>query len=370
MAPILLSLVPMKKKPLNHNHLLDIMACSVVVLDHQLRVTYLNQSAEILLSHSLNRVQGADIYDIMWGKSFCEQLEYARQQNEPQAIRAASLTLADNQQIMLDCIITPQQETTSPGKQHWLLLELHRIDRQLQIVRDKQIQQQQQAITELVRGLAHEVKNPLGGLRGAAQLLESELESNELKEYTQIIISEADRLKTLVDDLLGPGKIPDYENINIHEILEHVCNLIQIESGTQITVERDYDPSIPELKCDRGHMIQVVLNIASNAVRALNGQGTIKLRTRILRQFTIHQKRHKLVLKTDIFDDGIGVPEHLQDKLFLPMVSGHAEGSGLGLAIAQSLINQSGGMIQFESKPGATCFSILLPLDNKDTGHG
>lgn len=361
----------MKKKPFNHNNLLEVMACAVVVLDHDLCITYLNQSAEILLGQSLHRIHGTSIIGVMRSESFYEQLESARQQNEPHAIRAISLTLADNQQIMLDCIITPQQEASDPSKQPWLLLELHRMDRQLQIVRDKQILQQQQAITELVRGLAHEVKNPLGGLRGAAQLLESELDSDELKEYTQIIISEADRLKTLVDDLLGPGKMPNYETINIHEILEHVCNLVQVESGTTIDIARDYDPSIPELEGDRGHMIQVVLNIISNAVRALNSRrGTIKLRTRILRQFTIHQKRYKLVLKTDICDNGAGVPEHLQDKLFLPMVSGHAEGSGLGLAIAQTLINQSGGMIQFESKPGATCFSILLPLQDKDTPHG
>lgn len=360
----------MKKKPPSHNNLLEVMACAVVVLDHDLCITYLNQSAEILLGQSLHRIQGNNITSVMHSESFYEQLESARQQNEPHAIRAASLTLADNQPIMLDCIVTPQQEAGHPSKQPWLLLELHRMDRQLQIIRDKQILQQQQAITELVRGLAHEVKNPLGGLRGAAQLLESELDSKELKEYTQIIISEADRLKTLVDDLLGPGKMPDYESINIHEILEHVCNLVQVESGAGISIERDYDPSIPELEGDRGHLIQVVLNIISNAVRALDSRGTIQLRTRILRQFTIHQKRHKLVLKTDICDDGAGVPEYLQDKLFLPMISGHAEGSGLGLAIAQSLINQSGGMIQFESKPGATCFSILLPLDDKDTGHG
>ncbi|MEZ5536812.1 MAG: nitrogen regulation protein NR(II) [Thiolinea sp.] len=362
----------MKKNHVNHSSLLDIMACAIVALDHELHISYMNQSAEVLLSQSLHRVQGMDIRQIIHSKAFYQQLKLVRQQNEPHAIRAITLNLSDNQQIMLDCIATPQQDYTSPSKseQSWLLLELHRIDRQMQIVRDKQLAQQQQAITELVRGLAHEVKNPLGGLRGAAQLLETELDSPELKEYTQIIISEADRLKELVDDLLGPGRIPNNESINIHEILEHVSNLIQVESGSGITLVRDYDPSIPELEFDRGHLIQVVLNIMSNAVRALKEQGTIKLRTRILRQFTIHQKRYKLVLKTDICDDGEGVPEHLQDKLFLPMVSGHAEGSGLGLAIAQSLINQSGGMIQYESKPGSTCFSILLPLNDKDTHHG
>lgn len=358
------------KKKLHHSNLLDIITCSVIALDHDLCVTYINQSAEVLLSQSLHRIQGTDIRKILKSDSLYEQLTSALQQNESHAIRATSLTLADNQEIMLDCIVTPQQEPSSPDRQSWLLLELNRIERQLQIVREKHIMQQQQAITELVRGLAHEVKNPLGGLRGAAQLLETELESNELKEYTQIIISEADRLKLLVDDLLGPGRMPKYESINIHEILEHVCHLAQAGAGTEIRVERDYDPSIPELEGDKGHMIQIILNVVSNAVRALDGKGTIQLRTRILRQFTVHQKRYKLVLKADICDDGAGVPEHLQDKLFLPMVSGHAEGSGLGLSIAQSLINQSGGMIQFESKPGSTCFSILLPLTDKDTTHG
>lgn len=357
----------MKKNYIPDDNLLDIMACAIVVLDADLHVSYMNQSAEILLGQSLHRIQGINIRHIIHSESFYQQLQGVRSQDEAHAIRATSLTLADDNQIMLDCIATPQQAyTPDTQQQNWLLLELHRIDRQMQIVRDKQLAQQQQAITELVRGLAHEIKNPLGGLRGAAQLLETELDSPDLKEYTQIIISEADRLKELVDDLLGPGRIPTNESINIHEILEHVCNLVQVESNKKINLERDYDPSIPELECDRSHLIQITLNIISNAVRALQDNGTIKLRTRILRQFTIHQKRYKLTLKADICDDGVGVPEHLQDKLFLPMVSGHAEGSGLGLAIAQSLINKSGGMIQYESKPGSTCFSILLPLKDKD----
>lgn len=358
----------MKKNTLNDDNLLDIMTCAIVVLDADLQVSYMNQSAEILLGQSLHRIHGINIRHLIHSESFYQQLKDIHRQSEAHAIRATSLTLADDNRIMLDCIATPQQNYNLPNdnQQNGLLLELHRIDRQLQIVRDKQLVQQQQAITELVRGLAHEIKNPLGGLRGAAQLLETELDNPDLKEYTQIIISEADRLKELVDDLLGPGRLPNNESINIHEILEHVCNLVQVESDKKINLERDYDPSIPELECDRGHLIQITLNIISNAVRALHDNGTIKLRTRVLRQHTVHQKRYKLVLKADICDDGVGVPEHLRDKLFLPMVSGHAEGSGLGLAIAQSLINKSGGMIQYESKPGSTCFSILLPLKDKD----
>ena len=251
-----------------------------------------------------------------------------------------------------------------------LLLEMHRIDRQLRIVREKQILNQQQAVHELVRGIAHEIKNPLGGLRGAAQLLESELADPELKEYTQIIISEADRLKNLVNGMLGPGKLPFHESVNIHSVLEHVRNLVEIEGAANVRFIRDYDPSIPEFRGDRDQLIQVCLNIVNNAVRAVGEAGTIWLRTRVLRQFTIHSQRYRLVLRADICDDGEGVPEHMQDTIFLPMVSGHPDGSGLGLAIAQSLLRQHGGLIQCESEPGYTCFSILIPLDKGDASDG
>ena len=164
--------------------------------------------------------------------------------------------------------------------------------------------------------------------------------------------------------MLGPGKPPRNEPVNIHEVLEYICHLAQAECGDNILFQRDYDPSIPEFLCDRGHLVQTCLNVVRNALQALDGKGTISLRTRIVRQFTINQQRHKLVLRADICDDGPGIPEHLQDKLFLPMVSGHAQGSGLGLAIAQSLLSQHGGMMQCESTPGATCFSLLIPLNH------
>ncbi|MEZ5478829.1 MAG: nitrogen regulation protein NR(II) [Thiolinea sp.] len=359
----------MKKTQIKPYNLLEVMACAVVALDSDFRVTYMNQAAEVLLGQSLQRMRGSRITDILHNDSFHEQLKFTQEQNEAHAIRAMSLQLNDPQPITLDCIITPQQDNHRKH-QGWLLLELHRIDRQLRIVRDKQILQQQQLIHELVRGLAHEIKNPLGGLRGAAQLLESELSEPGLKEYTQIIISEADRLKMLVDSLLGPGQPPRDEWVNIHEVLEHVCSLVQVECGENIHIERDYDPSLPEFQGDRGHLVQICLNIMHNAVRALDGQGAIKLRTRIIRQFTIHKKRHKLVLKADICDNGAGVPEHLKDKIFLPMVSGHAEGSGLGLAIAQSLLSQRGGLIQYDSQPGETCFSLLIPLEHGERIHG
>ncbi len=350
--------------------LLDVMTCAVVVLDQQLKITYMNQAAEALLGQSLPRVQGTEIDGLIYNETFRAQLLTVRSQQEPHAIRAIELKVNADEQITLDCIVTPQQEGADFARSG-LLLELQRVDRQLKIAREKQFQQQQQALYEMVRGLAHEIKNPLGGLRGAAQLLEAELEAElgdtALTEYTRIIISEADRLKVLVDSMLGPGQLPKNEQVNIHEVLEHVCHLARAECGGGIVFERDYDPSIPNLTADRGHLVQTCLNVVNNAVQALLGKGVISLRTRIIRQFTINQIRHKLVLKTDICDNGPGIPEHLRDKLFLPMVSGHASGSGLGLAIAQSLLSRHGGMMQFESAPGATCFSLLIPLNHN---HG
>jgi two-component system nitrogen regulation sensor histidine kinase GlnL len=240
-----------------------------------------------------------------------------------------------------------------------------RVDRQLRIVREKQLLNQQQAIHEMVRGIAHEIKNPLGGLRGAAQLLESELPDPALKEYTQIIIAEADRLKQLVNNMLGPRRLPNVEAVNIHEVLEHVRHLVSSDSSNQVNFILDYDPSIPVVMIDRGQLIQVCLNIVNNAIRATHYKGTVWLRTRVLRQFTIRQQRHRLVLRVDIGDDGDGIPEHLRDKLFLPMVSGYADGTGLGLSIAQSIMRQYGGVIHHESEPNRTWFSVLIPYPNR-----
>ncbi len=346
---------------MNTNDLLDILTCAILVLDEDLNVVYINQSGEMLFGQSEQRVLGEPVTQLLRGDDFHDQLQVALHQRDPQSIRENVIELSSGDQITIDCVVTP---LWAPAWKNQLLLEIQRVDRQLRIVREEQMIHQQQAIRELVRGIAHEIKNPLGGLRGAAQLLESELENAELKEYTQIIISEADRLKNLVNGLLGPRSLPRPETVNIHEVLEHVRQLVSTDMSIGIHIVRDYDPSIPEFQGDRDQLVQVVLNIVSNAVRALCKQGIIQLRTRIMRQFTIHQIRYRHVLKLDICDNGPGVPSHLRDKLFLPMVSGHAEGSGLGLSIAQSLVRRHNGLIQCESVPGYTCFSILIPLEN------
>ncbi len=345
---------------MNNNDLLDILTCAIVVLDERLCITYMNQSGEMLFGQSKQRVTGESIDQLLHGDELMGYLRLAQQEYEAQSIRECPVELVHSEPIIVDCMVTPMN---AHDRHNHLLLEIHRVDRKLRIVREEQFINQQQAARELVRGIAHEIKNPLGGLRGAAQLLESELDVPELKEYTQIIISEADRLKNLVNGMLGPSKLPHAEAVNIHEVLEHVRHLVSTDLPPGMQITRDYDPSIPEFMGDRDQMVQVVLNIVSNAVQALNGHGMIELHTRIQRQFTIQQVRYRHVLKVDICDNGPGIPEGLRDKIFLPMVSGHTEGSGLGLAIAQSLVRRHKGLVQCESVPGRTCFSILIPLE-------
>ena len=216
----------------------------------------------------------------------------------------------------------------------------------------------------MVRGLAHEIKNPLGGLRGAAQLLEREIDEASLKEYTQIIIGEADRLQNLLNRMLGPNDVPDIQSTNIHTVLERVRELVQAEAGESLQVQQDYDPSLPELQADPELLVQAVLNIVRNAAQALEGKGDITLRTRVKRQFNIGVRKHRLVAVIDIIDNGPGIESDLQEKIFYPMITTRDEGTGLGLSIAQSLISRHQGLIECYSQPGNTVFTILLPLED------
>jgi len=230
-------------------------------------------------------------------------------------------------------------------------------------VRDGALAAQQESVKSLLRGLAHEVKNPLGGLRGAAQLLERQLDSKELTEYTQIIIQEADRLQTLIDRMLGPNSRPRRDEVNIHEVLEHVRKISLVGTSGGVSIKYDYDPSIPEFFCDRDRLVQVFLNIAGNALQAVNNDGVVVFSTRIESNFTIAGHRHPLVAKVSIRDDGPGIPETLIDQVFYPMVSGHAGGSGLGLSLAQSIMGQLGGLIECSSAPGNTVFTVYIPME-------
>jgi two-component system nitrogen regulation sensor histidine kinase GlnL len=220
----------------------------------------------------------------------------------------------------------------------------------------------QQASSELVRGVAHEIKNPLGGIRGAAQLLERDFPDSQHREYTRVIIREVDRLQNLVNRMLGPNRAPEKHLINVHEVVEHVRRLIEAEARA-VTVVRDYDPSIPELEADKEQLIQAMLNLARNAMQAVAEGGRITLRTRAKRQITIGGQRHRVVAQIDIEDDGPGIEESMQERIFYPMVTTRAEGTGLGLPIAQYLIQSHGGVIECKSRPGCTVFSIMIPFE-------
>ncbi len=243
-----------------------------------------------------------------------------------------------------------------------LLVEMSDLTRRSRISREKALLIQHGAGRQMIRQLAHEIKNPLGGIRGAAQLLGKQLQNEDLEEYTSVIISEADRLAGLVDTLLGPGGPPNKQQSNVHELLEYVVRLIQAESGNQIDIRRDYDPGLPAMDLDRDQMVQALLNLVRNAVAALGGQGRITLRSRAIMNFTIGDTRHKVVASLEIEDDGPGIPSDLQDSVFYPLVTNRPDGTGLGLPVAQELISRHHGLIEFESRPGRTVFFVRIPL--------
>ncbi|WP_247877802.1 nitrogen regulation protein NR(II) [Chromobacterium haemolyticum] len=243
------------------------------------------------------------------------------------------------------------------------LIELRPLDQQLKIANEERLLLQHQANRELIRNLAHEIKNPLGGIRGAAQLLEHELlDRPELKEYTAVIKEEALRLQSLVDRLLAPHRSHVRGEINIHEVLERVRSIALAEYPQGLQIRRDYDTSLPQLVADKEQLIQVALNIVKNAIQAMRGRGELVLRTRVARQVTLARKRHTLALKLQIIDDGPGIPDEIKDHIFYPLVTGRAEGTGLGLTLAQAFVHQHGGNIEFDSRPGQTCFTVTLPF--------
>ena len=243
-----------------------------------------------------------------------------------------------------------------------LLVEMTDVTRRAQISRENALLIQHGAGRQMIRQLAHEIKNPLGGIRGAAQLLERQLPEEELREYTAVVISETDRLAGLVDTLLGPGGPPNKQALNVHELLEYVVRIIEAEDQPRLKVCRDYDAGLPLIDLDRDQMVQALLNLVRNAVAALDGQGTLTLRSRAINNFTIGNLRHRVVVSIEIEDDGPGIPNKLQDSVFYPLVTSRPEGTGLGLPAAQELISRHGGLIEFESRPGRTVFFVRIPL--------
>ena len=340
--------------------ILDKLTSALLCLDSDRRITWINATAENLFENSAASLVGRPFASLLsplepstigdkLGKTPISMTEHE-----------AVITLANGKSFVADYSVFPAGESDDDTD---LLLEIRPLDRHAQIARDEFSHLQQLARQQLARGLAHEINNPLGGIRGAAQLLQRELERPDWIEYTEIIISEVDRLQALIAGMLGPDSGIRRESINIYQVLEHICKIIQAAEPERIELVRDYDPSIPPLMADRDLLIQAFLNIARNAVQAIDERGVITIRTRIDRNYTIAQVTHPLVLKIDIIDNGRGVPEALGDSIFLPMITDKPDGTGLGLPIAQDIIFRHGGNLQLQSSGKETTFSIILPLE-------
>lgn len=345
-----------------HKPLLDSLSTAIILVDSELKLRHMNPAAEALLAVSSERTMGEPLTQFFYESTdTAKQLLTAAEQANHYTKRHAEWQLLTGGQITVDYTVTPF------GEEGGLVIEIQPIDRLLKISREEMLTSSQETTRNLVRGMAHEIKNPLGGIRGAAQLLARELPGSDLQEYTGVIIDEADRLRNLVDRMLGPNQLPQRQALNIHEVLERVATIIKAESSGSIQIWRDYDPSIPDLEADKEQLIQAFLNIARNAMQALQEHGTpnpqLRLITRIQRRYTIGRLHHPLVCRIDILDNGPGIPEDIVKNIFYPMISGRAEGTGLGLTISQHLIHQHQGLIECDSEPGQTRFSLYLPME-------
>ena len=344
---------------------LDLLSSTVILLDENFAILYMNSAAENLLAISSKAVAGCRLDSAVdCPAALQEALDSAFRHGWSYTGQSIELQRNDGVALHLNCTVNP---TDTAGAR--LLVELWPIDQQLKATREERLLEQQIASRELIRNLAHEIKNPLGGIRGAAQLLEHELNNPGLREYTQVIIKETDRLQDLMRRLLSPHRPMQPGPVNIHEILERVRSLLTAEFPQTLSVRRDYDTSLPELVGDREQLIQVVLNIARNAAQAIKGRsngepgsGQITLRTRAARQVTLAKRRYRLALDLQVIDNGPGIPDDIRERMFYPLVSGREGGNGLGLTLAQSFVQQHQGTIECESRPGYTCFTIRIPL--------
>ena len=406
---------------------LDLLATAIMLVDRELHVRYANPAAENLFELSATALVDQKLADIFSDdRVLAGAIEYARANNCSYTEHDLELGAVGHDKLHLSCTVSPieldsgrsaivradllvvqppvcgeramtpapatgRSANVSQGRADSLvvqppvcgeramtpapatgrsanvsqesLLEFRHIEQQLKVSREERLLEQSQANRELIRNLAHEIKNPLGGIRGAAQLLERELERPNLHEYTQVIMKEADRLQLLMDRLLTPHRLPQKAPLNIHEVIERVRSLILAEYPQGIAIQRDYDTSLPLLEGDREQLIQVVLNIVRNAAQAMIGIGQITLRTRVARQATFARRRYRHALELQIIDTGPGIAEDIRERIFFPLVSGREGGSGLGLTLAQTFVAQHHGTITFESHPGGTTFTLLLPID-------
>ncbi|HEX4858624.1 MAG TPA: nitrogen regulation protein NR(II) [Usitatibacteraceae bacterium] len=343
---------------------LDLLSTAVLLVSRAFNVIHANSAAENLLGVSTRGAAGQALARLFppalaGNAALFAMLEKAHASGAGVGESELSLETIAQQALHVACSATPADDER-------LVLEFHALDQQIRIAREEKRLERQELNRELMRNLAHEIKNPLGGIRGAAQLLAGELRGlpreGELAEYTSVIVEEADRLQRLMDRLLAPHRSPKLARLNIHEVMERVRTLILAEFPAGIVLIRDYDTSLPDIIGDKESLIQALLNIARNAAQAMHGRGTIRLVTRIARQVTLARKRYRHALQVEIIDSGPGIPDALAERIFFPLVSGREGGTGLGLSIAQNFVSQHQGTIEFASSKNGTCFTVLLPV--------
>ena len=332
----------------------------MILLDRNLLILSLNPAAENILGISQRRARGESLLQLLDDDP--ELGDILSRVSVTGDHYANELRLGPNEAQADDRIVDCRVSPVSSGPAT-LLVELTDVTRRSKISRENALLIRHGAGRQMIRQLAHEIKNPLGGIRGSAQLLARQLKDKELTEYTDVVISETDRLANLVDTLLGPGGAPNKQPLNVHELIEYVVRIIEAEDRRSLHIVRDYDPGLPLIELDRDQMVQALLNLMRNAAAALEGQGTITLRSRAVTNFTIGDIRHRVIASIEIQDDGPGIPAQLQDTVFYPLVTGNPHGTGLGLPAAQELISRHGGLIEFESRPGRTVFFVRIPLD-------
>ncbi len=357
---------------IDYRLLVDNLTTAILLVDSDLNIFYLNSACEALFDISLLRASGMPVLNLlhMPNDEFDTEQALKNTLHSGQHYTRREATINVNfKDIHVD--YTASQLNSGKPYHPLLLIELNQIDRMLKISKEENLIQQHQVARQLIRGVAHEIKNPLGGIRGATQLLARSLNDPKYSEFTDIIISECDRLRTLADTMLGSRQLPSYASVNVHEPLERVRALIVNQTKKKIKITRDYDLSLPDVMADRDQLIQVMLNISVNAVQAMtenkdffqDHQPELTLRTRIQRLVTINGILKRSAVRIDIEDNGPGVPEEILESLFYPLVTGRANGTGLGLSIAQNIMHQHNGMIECQSVPGKTIFSLYLPWE-------
>ena len=352
---------PNKAEDVNLNYdVLDNLRTAILIFDANFNYVYTNTSAIDLLgsSSTLKEITLLKCENV----SLTTYLKKVREDSRSVMLRDLKFKNFDRLEKIVDCNISSYNSQNS----QYILMELNETGRLYNISIDQNLIDQQKATREMIKGLSHEIKNPLGGIMGAAQLLDKTLKDESQAKFTKIIRKESERLLKLINAMASPIPSSNKENINIHEITEHVLELFKYdEENTHVSFIKDYDPSIPHLSLDRHQIIQSLINIIRNAIQAISKVGTIIIRTRPIFKHTIGDIKHDLVVKIDVIDNGIGIPEDKLKEIFYPMVTTKNDGMGLGLTIAQSIIIQNNGVIECKSKNKETIFSIILPWSNK-----